>query len=140
MYNGGYNGSFHIDGGAQLLVYSDGPILGNSKAGLSLDVQRMTSDGFQTFNHQQRYAGDIKLQYKISDNTILTGYSGWVMLDNNTPNTTAPTRTQAQNIRKLRTRPATVRPAPARPRTPPSSPRRCASLGVREFKPSARAS
>jgi iron complex outermembrane receptor protein len=78
--------------------YDSGPIPGNSKAGLSLDVQRMTSDGFQTFNHQQRYAGDIKLQYKISDKTILTGYSGWVMLDNNTPNTTAPTRTQVATL------------------------------------------
>jgi iron complex outermembrane receptor protein len=74
--------------------YDSGPILGNSKAGLSLDVQRVTSDGFQTFNHQRRLAGDIKLRYKFSDRLVLTGYSGWVMLDNNTPNTTAPTRAQ----------------------------------------------
>jgi iron complex outermembrane receptor protein len=78
--------------------YDSGPILGNSKAGLSLDVQRMTSDGFQTFNHQQRYAGDIKLQYKISDKTVVNAYSGWVMLDNNTPNTTAPTRLQVNTL------------------------------------------
>jgi iron complex outermembrane recepter protein len=78
--------------------YDSGPILGNSKAGLSLDVQRMTSDGFQTFNHQQRYAGDLKLQYKWSDRTILNAYSGWVMLDNNTPNTTAPTRLQVNTL------------------------------------------
>ena len=47
----------------------------------------VTSDGFQTFNHQQRVAGDVKLQYKFSDKLVLTGYSGWVMLDNNTPPT-----------------------------------------------------
>jgi iron complex outermembrane receptor protein len=85
-------GSFNtllIDG-----QYDSGPIFGNKNAGLSLDLQRLTSDGFQTFNHQQRVAGDVKLQYKFSDRLILTGYSGWVMLDNNTPNTVAPTRAQ----------------------------------------------
>ncbi|HEY4379443.1 MAG TPA: TonB-dependent receptor [Acidobacteriaceae bacterium] len=78
--------------------YDSGPLFGNDKAALSLDVQRMTSDGFQTFDYQQRLAGDIKLQYKFSDKFILTGYSGWVMLDNNTPNTTTPTRTQVNTI------------------------------------------
>jgi iron complex outermembrane recepter protein len=74
--------------------YDSGPILGNKKAGLSLDLQRLTSDGFQTFNHQQRIAGAVKLLYKFSDKLVLTGFSGWVMLDNNTPNTVAPTRAQ----------------------------------------------
>jgi iron complex outermembrane receptor protein len=85
-------GSFNtllIDG-----QYDSGSLFGNKKGGLSLDVQRLTSDGFQTFNHQQRLAGDIKLQYKFSDRLVLTAFSGWVMLDNNTPNTTAPTRAQ----------------------------------------------
>ena len=74
--------------------YDSGPFLGNKNADLSLDLQRLTSDGFQTFNHQQRVAGDVKLQYKFTDKLVLTGYSGWVMLDNNTPNTVAPTRAQ----------------------------------------------
>jgi iron complex outermembrane receptor protein len=74
--------------------YDSGPIFGNKKAGLSLNLQRLTSDGFQTFNHQQRITGDIKLQYNYSDKLVLTGYSGWVVLDNHTPNTVAPTRAQ----------------------------------------------
>ena len=74
--------------------YDSGALFGNSKAALSLDAQRLTSDGFQTYNHQQRYAGDIKLQYKFSDKLVLTAFSGWVMLDNHTPNTTTPTRAQ----------------------------------------------
>ena len=89
-------GSFNtllIDG-----QYDSGSIFGSTKDGLSLDVQRMTSDGFQTYNHQQRIAGDIKLQHKFSDKLILTGFSGWVMLDNNTPNTTTPTRTQVATL------------------------------------------
>lgn len=76
--------------------YDSGPLFGNRKAALSLDAQHMTSDGFQTYNHQQRIAGDLKFQYKFSDRLILTAYSGWVMLDNNTPNTVTPTRQQVQ--------------------------------------------
>jgi len=78
--------------------YDSGHLFGSDKAALTLDVQRMTSDGFQTFNKQQRIAGDIKLQYKFSDKLILKAYSGWVMLDNNTPNTTTPTRTQVATL------------------------------------------
>jgi iron complex outermembrane receptor protein len=78
--------------------YDSGPLFGNSKADMSLDVNGMRSDGFQTFNYQQRIAGDMKLQYKFSDSLKLTGYSGWVILDNNTPNTTTPTRTQVQTL------------------------------------------
>jgi iron complex outermembrane receptor protein len=78
--------------------YDSGPLFGNDKAALSLDVQRLTSDGFQTYDSQQRIAGDLKVQYKLSDKAVLTGYSGWVMLDNNTPNTTTPTRTQVATL------------------------------------------
>ncbi len=78
--------------------YNTGPILGNNKSGMTLDVQRITSDGFQTFNHLQRIAGDLKLDYKLSDKVVLTGFSGWLMLDSNTPNTVTPTRTQVATL------------------------------------------
>ena len=78
--------------------YDSGPIFRDRKAGLSLDIQRVTSDGFQTFNHQQRIAGDLKMRYQFSEKFLLTAYSGWVMLDNNTPNTTTPTRAQVQTL------------------------------------------
>jgi iron complex outermembrane receptor protein len=74
--------------------YDSGEIGKNRKTTVSLDVQRLTSDGFQTYNYQQRIGGDLKAQYKLSDKAILTAFSGWLMLDNNTPNTTAPTRAQ----------------------------------------------
>ena len=41
-----------------------------------LDVHHMHSDGYQTYNYQTRNAGDIQVQYKLSDNTTLTGFSG----------------------------------------------------------------
>ncbi len=53
----------------------------------------MTSDGYETFNYQTRNAGSLKYVYKFSDNNVLTGYSGVVWLDSNTPNNN-PTRGQ----------------------------------------------
>ena len=78
--------------------YDSGSIGANHKTSLSLDVHRLTSDGFQTFNYQTRNAGDIKVQYQFSDKTILTGFSGVVMLDANTPDANLPTRAQVDQF------------------------------------------
>jgi iron complex outermembrane receptor protein len=89
-------GSFNtllIDG-----QYDSGALFGNRKSGLSLDVQRLTSDGFQTYNRIRREAGNLKFQYKFSNKLVLTAFSGWLMLDSNTPNTTTPTRTQVATL------------------------------------------
>jgi iron complex outermembrane receptor protein len=56
------------------------------KSSLFVDVHHMSSDGYQTFNYQTRNAGSLKYQYRLSDKTVLTGYSGVVWLDANTPN------------------------------------------------------
>ena len=66
--------------------YDSGNILPNRKLNIQVDVHHLQSDGYQTFNHQTRNAGDIKAQYKFSDKTILTGFSGVIWLDANTPN------------------------------------------------------
>lgn len=66
----------------------------NGKSSLSIDVHRMTSDGYQTYNHQSRTAGSLKYQYKFSDNTVLTGFSGVIRLNANTPNQKGATRSQ----------------------------------------------
>jgi iron complex outermembrane receptor protein len=76
--------------------FDSGTVLPSHKLSMTGDIHRMTSDGFQTFNYQERNAGDLKVQYKFSDKTILTGYSGVIWLDANTPNNTAPLRAQAQ--------------------------------------------
>jgi len=57
-----------------------------SKFNVNVDVHHMTSDGYQTFNYQTRNAGAIKAIYKLSDKTVLTGFSGVIWLDANTPN------------------------------------------------------
>lgn len=58
------------------------------------DVNQMTSDGYQTYNKQQRDAGYAKFQHRFSEKTTLSLYGGVVDIWNNTPNTTNPTRGQ----------------------------------------------
>ena len=72
--------------------FDSGPFTGK-KSNLSVDVQHMTSDGYQTDNYQTRNAGSLKYVYKFSDNNVLTGFAGVVWADNNTPNNN-PTRAQ----------------------------------------------
>jgi iron complex outermembrane recepter protein len=84
-------GSFNtllIDG-----QYNTGFFGPGKKLGINLDVHRMTSDGFETFNDQTRNAGAIKVLYKASDSTTITGFSGVIRLNNNTPNN-SPYRSQ----------------------------------------------
>jgi iron complex outermembrane receptor protein len=58
------------------------------------NVNGMTSDGYQTYNYQQRDAGYGKFQHRFSDRSSLSLYGGVVDIWNNTPNTTNPTRAQ----------------------------------------------
>jgi iron complex outermembrane receptor protein len=69
--------------------YDSGNLLSGQKLNFQIDVHHMQSDGYQTFNYQTRNAGDFKVQYKFSDKTVLTGFSGVIWLDANTPNFSA---------------------------------------------------
>ena len=64
-------------------------VLPNKKLNFQIDVHHLQSDGYQTFNYQTRNGGELKAQYKFSDKTILTGFSGVIWLDANTPNFSA---------------------------------------------------
>src|ERR1700722_4258700 len=64
------------------------------KDSILANINAMTSDGYQTYNHQQRDAGYSKYQHRFSDRTSLSLYGGVVDIWNNTPNTTNPTRAQ----------------------------------------------
>ena len=66
--------------------FDSGNILPNRKLNLQIDVHHLQSDGYQTYNHQIRNAGEIKVQYKLTDKAVLTGFSGVIWLDANTPN------------------------------------------------------
>jgi iron complex outermembrane receptor protein len=70
-------------------------LLGRAKQDSVLfNINAMTSDGYQTYNRQQRDAGYGKYQHRFSDKTSLSLYGGVVDIWNNTPNTTNPTRAQ----------------------------------------------
>jgi iron complex outermembrane receptor protein len=56
------------------------------KFNVNVDVHHLGSDGYQTNNFQTRNAGDIQVQYKLSNTTTITGYSAVIWLDANTPN------------------------------------------------------
>ncbi len=59
-----------------------------------INLHQMLSDGYQTYNYQKRVAGFIKYQYRLTDRTTFTVFSGLVDLWTNTPNTKGPTRAQ----------------------------------------------
>ncbi|RXS93511.1 TonB-dependent receptor [Silvibacterium dinghuense] len=73
--------------------YNSGMLGAHKNIGFSLDVHRMTSDGFETLNYIERNAGEIKVLYNASPNTTITGYSGVVHLFANAPNN-SPYRAQ----------------------------------------------
>jgi iron complex outermembrane receptor protein len=64
---------------------------------MNADVHHLQSHGYQSLNNQTRNAGDIKLQYQVSPGTSLTGFSGVIWLDANTPNFNA-TRCQMYGL------------------------------------------
>jgi len=83
-------GSFNTN---QILgEFNSGGFLGN-KANFWFEGHHNTSDGYQTFNDQQRTAGTAKFDYKFSDKTFLTLIGTVVLVDSNTPDSD-PTRQQ----------------------------------------------
>jgi len=67
----------------------------DKKSSLTMNLHQMLSDGYQTYNYQKRVAGFIKYQYRLTDRTTFTLFSGLVDLWTNTPNLKGPTRAQA---------------------------------------------
>jgi iron complex outermembrane recepter protein len=64
------------------------------KSRLLIEAHEMKSDGYQTFNYQDRKAFSAKYQYTVNDNTAITAFSSVMQLDSNTPNQKGSTRAQ----------------------------------------------
>lgn len=64
------------------------------KSSLTINLHQLLSDGYQTYNYQKRVAGFIKYQYRVTNRTTLTLFSGLVDLWTNTPNLKGPSRAQ----------------------------------------------
>jgi iron complex outermembrane receptor protein len=77
------------------LDYMTGAFGGTSKkSSLWMNVHNLSSDGYQTYNYQDRWAGSAKYQFKATDRTLITAYTGVVDVAANTPNVKGPTRAQ----------------------------------------------
>jgi iron complex outermembrane receptor protein len=83
-FSAGSFGTYLYDG-----EYDSGSFGPGKKFSVMIDAHHMGSDGYETFNSQTRNAGDIQVQYKLSDKSTITGYSGVIWLDANTPNLSA---------------------------------------------------
>ncbi len=70
----------------------------NGRMRLSLEGHRMTSDGYQTFNHQDRKAFSAKYVFNLSDTTQITALSSVVDLHANTPDQKGSTRAQLSTL------------------------------------------
>ncbi len=77
------------------LDYESGAFGGvNKKSSLWANIHNLSSDGYETFNRQDRWAGAAKYQYKLSDKTVITAFTAVVDLASNTPNVKGPTRAE----------------------------------------------
>ncbi len=73
----------------------DTGLLGRGKKdALLFNVDAMTSDGYQTYNYQQRDAGYGKYQHRFNETSSLSLYGGVVDIWNNTPKTNNPSSAQ----------------------------------------------
>jgi len=84
QFAGGSYSTFLYDG-----EYDSGNFGRGGKFNVMADVHHLQSNGYQTFNYQTRNAGDIQVQYKLSNKTTITGFSAVIWLDANTPNFSA---------------------------------------------------
>jgi len=64
------------------------------KSRLLVEGHEMKSDGYQTFNYQDRKAFSAKYQYTVNDTTSITAFSSVMQLNSNTPNQKGSTRAQ----------------------------------------------
>ncbi len=78
--------------------YDSGFFGPGKKLSLNADVHHLSSDGYQTYNHQIRNGGDVHVQYKLGQKSTITGFSSVIWLDANTPNFSA-TRCQMYGAR-----------------------------------------
>jgi iron complex outermembrane recepter protein len=83
-FSGGSFHTFLYDG-----EYDSGQFGPGHKFNVMVDVHHLQSDGYETFNYQTRNAGDIQVQYRPSDSLLISGFSGVIWLDANTPNFSA---------------------------------------------------
>jgi iron complex outermembrane receptor protein len=79
------------------VAYDSGSFGPGKKFNTDIDIHHLQSHGYQSLNNQQYNSGDIKFEYRLSDKTVLTGFSEVIWVDANTPNFAA-TRCQMYGV------------------------------------------
>ena len=74
--------------------FNTGRFGSDRKSRLMFDLHEMRSDGYQTFNRQQRDAFSAKYSYQAGSDTSLTAFTSVMHLKSNTPNQKGATRAQ----------------------------------------------
>ena len=85
-------GSFNtrlLDGG-----FDSGQLGDRGSSRFLIEAHAMRSDGYQTYNYQDRNAFSAKYQYTAGENTTLTAFASVMDLHSNTPNQKGSTRAQ----------------------------------------------
>lgn len=77
-----------------VLEHETGQFGQDGRSNLLVNVQQMNSDGYQTYNNQDRQALSLKYQYIVSPSTVLTAVESYMDVRNNQLDAGAPTRTQ----------------------------------------------
>ena len=72
--------------------YQTGRIGEQGQSNLMITAQSLMSDGYQTYNHQNRELVSVKFQTKLAPATTFTLFGSYLGLQNNTPNTKGVTR------------------------------------------------
>ncbi len=67
------------------LEHETGQFGSDGKSNLLLNLQEMKSDGYQTYNLQDRKAASGKYQYEMSGGSTFTVFASYLNLKNNTP-------------------------------------------------------
>ena len=68
------------------IEHSTGKFGENGQNNLLVNVHQMKSDGYQTYNNQDRIGFSAKYEREISKDTKLTAFTSWMDLKSNTPN------------------------------------------------------
>jgi iron complex outermembrane receptor protein len=66
----------------------------DGRSNLLVNVQQMNSDGYQTYNYQDRQALSAKYQFIVSSDTVVTLLESYMNVRNNQLDAGAPTRAQ----------------------------------------------
>jgi iron complex outermembrane receptor protein len=75
-----------------ILEYESGQIGPDGRSNLLVNVQQMNSDGYQTYNNQDRQALSLKYQYIVSPSTVVTFDESYMRVRNSQLDAGAPYR------------------------------------------------